>query len=105
MQSAARERPSGRQAAAPEVSRDPTPGIGSRYPVAKVVGAEIGPLWSPCVRTSQENEMGMSKWLVAAAALSGAAGAQAQTQTPAPAPAAEKTMAYITPYVGYTHIR
>jgi hypothetical protein len=47
--------------------------------------------------------MGMSKWLVAMSALSAAAGVQAQS--PAPAPAAEKTMAYITPYAGYTHIK
>jgi hypothetical protein len=47
--------------------------------------------------------MGMSKWLVVAVALSGAASIQAQAQSAAAAP--EKTMAYITPYAGYTHMR
>jgi hypothetical protein len=45
--------------------------------------------------------MGMGKWLVAALALVPAANVQAQ----APAPVAEKTMAYITPYAGYAHLR
>jgi hypothetical protein len=53
------------------------------------------------MRSVKENEMGISKWLVAAAAMCGAAHAQAQ----APAPTPEKTMAYITPFGGYTHLK
>ena len=49
--------------------------------------------------------MAMSKWLVATVALSAAAGVRAQAPAPTSAPAAEKTMAYITPYAGYTHIK
>jgi hypothetical protein len=43
----------------------------------------------------QENEMGISTWLVATAALAAVTNVQAQ----------EKTHAYIAPFGGYTHIR